>query len=367
MAPSSVHASDAARQAIVFQLPVLKGICVLAVILTHATASIWRPFAWPLAPEVFVNTLARFAVPLFVAMSGFYLSLNPRNQRPLRFYRRTLPGLALPYIVYTAVYLLASRPDLAHILRDGPGHLIHGTASAHLWFLPVIIELYLVHPFLRRWYSRSERPGRLVALAVATQVAYAFLYELVVRPAGPLAGWRDVTVTCTSFLKFVGYFVTGYYLSDNASAILEAVRRRGAFRVATVVWLAAGATLPSVWASQVFSGHLSLWSIASRVVLEVLAIPLTTAAFIMIAARPSGRRWPVPVRWSVRTCGLYSYGVYYLHPLVLTGVAWALYRHAGALMAPGPLRGGLLFLLCALVTVHAVKLLVRLPLTRHLA
>jgi len=80
----------------------------------------------PLAPEVFANTLARFAVPLFIVMSGFYLSLHTRNQHALRFYRRTLPGLILPYVVYTAIYILAKNPNLTHALRAGPGHLLHG-------------------------------------------------------------------------------------------------------------------------------------------------------------------------------------------------------------------------------------------------
>jgi len=50
----------------------------------------------------------------------------------------------------------------------------------------VIIELYLVHPFLRTWYAGSEKPGRLAAVAVAVQVMYVFVHELALL-RGPLS------------------------------------------------------------------------------------------------------------------------------------------------------------------------------------
>jgi len=94
-------------------------------------------------------------------------------------------------------------------------------------------------------------------------------------------------------------------------------------------WMVTGAILPAVWTSQVFSCCPAQWARSSRIALDLLAIPLAVAAFSMIVAWRPAWRWPSPVRRAVHVSGLYAYGVYYLHPIVLTLTAWALYRYFG--------------------------------------
>jgi surface polysaccharide O-acyltransferase-like enzyme len=315
-------------------------------------------------PEVFLNTLARFAVPLFIALAGFYLSLNPRNLRPLRFYRRTLPGLLAPYALYTLVYVLVgSRGSLA-ALGSLPGHLVHGSASLHLWFIPVIVELYLLHPFLRRWYAGLARPGAALAAAVVVQAAYVVAYELVVRPGGVLPLWADVLVTCTSCLKFIGFFVAGYHLHDRADEMMAAARGPRALRLAGAVWLAAGSVVPALWAWQVLAAAPETWSRLSHVALDLLTMPLAAAAFVMLIAWPPECQGRGLLRRLVGSCGLYAYGIYYLHPLVLLYAGRGLARYAGPVTTVAPLRSIVLFVLVAVLSVGAVKALARLPLGR---
>jgi surface polysaccharide O-acyltransferase-like enzyme len=358
-----------ARRALVYQLPVLKGVAVLAVVMTHASASIWRPFAWTIVPEVFVNTLARFAVPLFVVLSGFYLSLNSRNENPTRFYRRALPGLLWPYVLYTVLYAAVRAPDARAFVTSLPEYLRHGSASPHLWFIPVIVELYVLHPWLRRAYVRLQEPAAFVAVAFSAQAAYVCGYELVLRPAGPFTGWADLVVSATAFLKVVGFFVAGYALRDHAAAFVESSRARFSLEVAATVWLATGMLLPALWVSRGTPGHgvSPTWLSASRIALELLTVPLTGAVLTLLAARKERWRVPSPFRWVVTTCGLYGYGVYYLHPFVMLMAARVFYAYARPLMTPGPLRAILMFVTGTVVTIAAVKVLVRLPLTRRLA
>jgi surface polysaccharide O-acyltransferase-like enzyme len=360
---------ETARRSLVYQLPVLKGVAVLAVVLTHASSSIWRPFAWPVVPEVFVNTLARFAVPLFLVLSGFYLSLNTRNEKPLRFYRRALPGLLWPYVVYTALYGAVRAPDARAFVASLPEYLRHGSASSHLWFIPVIVELYVLHPWLRRAYVRLRQPVVFVGGAFVFQAAYLFTYELALRPAGPFTGWADLVVSVTAFLKFVGFFVAGYALRDHAAAFVESSRERFSLEVALTVWLSTGMLLPVLWLSRGIPGHgvSPTWLSASRIALELLTVPLTGAVLTLLAARKARWRVPMPLRWVVTTCGLYGYGVYYLHPFVMQMAARMFYAYARPLMTPGPQRAVLMFVTGTFVTIAVVKVLVRLPLTRRLA
>ncbi len=364
-----VRPDEAARRTLVYDLPALKGVAVLSVVLTHASASIWRPFDWPVVPEVFVNTLVRFAVPLFLVLSGFYLSLNPRNRHAPRFYRRTLPGLLWPYVLYTMVYAAFRAPDARAFFLALPEHLRHGSASPHLWFIPVIVELYVLHPWLRRAYARMARPGAFVAGAFLVQAAYVFVYELVLKPGGPHTGWADAAVSATAFLKFVGYFVAGYALCDHAAAFVESARARFSLEVAATVWLGTGLLLPVLWLTRGTPGHgvSPTWLTASRIALELLAVPLTGAVLTLLAARRERWRVPAPFRLVIRTSGLYAYGIYYLHPLVMMLSARVFYAYARPLMTPGPSRALLMFAAGTFITIALVKVMVKLPLTRRLA
>jgi surface polysaccharide O-acyltransferase-like enzyme len=360
-------AEPTAAQRLVYRLPVIRGVCVLAVILTHATASILSPLAAALVPEVFANTLARFAVPLFVGASGFYLSLNSRNEHAGRFYRRTLPGLVWPYLFYSAVYAIYWDHNLAHVIRRAPDFLLRGSADAHLWFIPVIVELYIAHPFLRRWYGRIAQPSRAVVVALVVQVAYGAFVELATTPGQAIASWSGVAVACSMFLKCAGYFVAGYWLRDNAETVRAVVGRPGVCAFAAATWVVAGGLLPAIWASGFFACCAAAWAVWSSIALEALLIPLSLSAFVMLAGWP--RDWAAPrvLREAVQACGLYSYGVYYVHLIVLYALGKWLWVIAPPMMAMRPLRALLLVVCDAAVSVAVVKLLARLPLTRALA
>jgi hypothetical protein len=78
-----------ARQLLVFGLQGIRGACVLAVIAIHVAGPARFSTRTPVDGfSVFLmlaNSLARFAVPIFVLLSGFHLSLNVRNERPVPF------------------------------------------------------------------------------------------------------------------------------------------------------------------------------------------------------------------------------------------------------------------------------------------
>ena len=99
-----------------------------------------------------INQAARFAVPLFVLLSGASLGLGkalPAGQ----FYRRRVVKLGVPYVCWFAVYTLTQHQSLA------PGALVRrfllGQAAPHLYFVVIIFQLYLLYPLLRRWMARS--------------------------------------------------------------------------------------------------------------------------------------------------------------------------------------------------------------------
>lgn len=125
-----------------------------------------------------LNQLARFAVPLFVMLSGVSLGLKASCPGAGRFYRDRLRKVGVPYLVWTAVYLLYNcRLDPRAL---SPGALARafllGQAAPHLYFIIVILQLYALYPLLKRWVLRAPWTSVLVSFVItwAVQKLFAF-------------------------------------------------------------------------------------------------------------------------------------------------------------------------------------------------
>jgi membrane-bound acyltransferase YfiQ involved in biofilm formation len=118
------------------------------------------------------NQFARFAVPLFIIMSGFLLchtDLSRQSSSMKGFYRRRFGKILWPYFLWSLFYCcltgIIGRNFSAAILQF-PSQLLWGNAYYHLYFVVIIIQLYILYPLLYRWLLRSPRLCLLTALVL---------------------------------------------------------------------------------------------------------------------------------------------------------------------------------------------------------
>lgn len=322
-----------ARQFLVYRLQFLRGICVTAVIATHATAEYSDlGMGWLAAALITINSLARFAVPVFVLLSGFYLSLNSRNQHALRFYQRTLQFLVVPYVLYSFVYTLVFEMPLlpiAALPRTFLRTLAFGNAAYHLWFMLMVLELYVVHPFLARWFRAQTHRGEVVLLAFCVQVVWSLILHMELLPHDLLL---RLALVCTWFVSHIGYFLAGYYLHEHADAVVGGLRKSRTIIVGAALFLLTGIGIGLHFAAPL-AGETPFEDIAKRdIVFELLLPALSVAALpVILKCADIAGGWAAKRSVFARTLnslGLYSYGVYYLHPLALVLLSSVLSRYA---------------------------------------
>jgi surface polysaccharide O-acyltransferase-like enzyme len=350
------------RQRIVFQMQTLKGVCMLGVVLIHV-ADPWRmnPDHWLTAVVWLVNSLPRFAVPLFFVFTGFHLAINTRNDDPIRLYRRTLGRLIVPYLLYSLIYSLPRAWGTTDWARTVTSDVLYGTAGYHLWFVPVMIRAYLVHPFLIRWYRERRRPEYMVVAALVAAIFWPTLASSIAQSLPRLSivlGWLlgPQDSWFTAVFTYVAFVICGYYLFDHSDKIQTA--RRGRLLAALFVWLGT-ATAIAVLAS----GTWSAWRAHS---LGVLATTLTFAALVAILAFVGSlSHWRPVYRNTLNSFGLYSYGIYYIHPACLHVLRLVLVRALG-IRLENPLLYPLLFLLTSLFTLQLVRRMARSSVGRYL-
>jgi len=356
-----------ARRFVVYRLQLLRGTCIIAVIATHVTEG-YREIAmgWLATGLIYANSLARFAVPVFVLLSGFYLSLNSRNQQALVFYRRTLRFLVGPYVLYSFLYTLVfEMPSLplAALPRTIARTLAFGNAAYHLWFMLLVLELYAVHPFLARWYRARDHRGAVVLLAFGVQIIWPSVLQLDLLPHGRLS---TLAFKGLAFLSYLGYFLAGYHLHDYADVVVGMLRQTRSIIIGAIVWLLTGAGVGLHWAAPL-AGDTPFEDAAGQDLVLWLLLPMLSIAalpVILKCAETAGAAQNLAGR-ALSSFGLFSYGVYYLHPLVLVLLSSLLWRYAHLDYDDGLYYAAVFPSVCIL-SLGAVRILSKTPFGRYL-
>ena len=112
-----------------------------------------------------LNSSIRLCVPLFVMISGKLLLGSAREEPYLQFLWRRMSRLLPPFFVWSMIYAFQeSRLQGADFsLSDSLLQFLRGPTEFHLWFMYMILGVYLVAPFLRR-FVRAALPQELTTL-----------------------------------------------------------------------------------------------------------------------------------------------------------------------------------------------------------
>lgn len=162
------------------QLDFARAVAMLSVILIHVTSayvgseSRWTAFG--VNPAFFLNQAARFAVPLFILLSGISLGLGAAPGRAGDFYRGRLRKIGAAYLLWFAVYFAYNRDFHVGAVAVGPlvRSLLLGREASHLYFVVLIFQLYLLFPYLKGAVGRAPWRSVLFSFAITYFVQQAF-------------------------------------------------------------------------------------------------------------------------------------------------------------------------------------------------
>lgn len=251
------------------------------------------------------NSSTRWAVPVYVVISGFLLLGPERREGAIEFWRRRIVRIGIPLVAWGVFYAswgawLESRPrSVSGVLRSVA---IRGDAYYHLWFLYMLLALYLVAPALRA-VLRQLGPAGKIALCVTCFAATLRVPGVPRLPWAWLPGWLEFAP------PYVGYFVLGGILTREPRA------RRPLLCGALAVLAGAVTVLGTAWLA-LRSGSAT----ASRDFQDAASPGVVLlAASVFLLARDLGARLFGPVLDGLARSVL---GVYLIHPLVID-LVWA--------------------------------------------
>ncbi len=277
----------------------------LAVIALHASGPVFRSYPgtptgrWLLAN--LWNSGTRWAVPVYLLLSGYLLLGEGRGEPALAFWRRRAARIGLPRLFWGAAYAVwygaRTFPEVARAV------LVRADAGYHLWFLYAVAVLYAAAPLLRLLLERLPPPG-----AVAACVA-AFLPFLRIPGMRPLVPVEELPRWLELGLPFLGYFLLG--------ALLRRGRAEGPVLPPLLLAAASlGAVVGGTALSTIRQGSVGFRALQDPLSPAVIAL----SASLCLLARRAGSRFPGRSldRWAPAVLG-----VYLVHPMVIELLAMA--------------------------------------------
>lgn len=202
----------------------LRGIAILLVLLIHVLASIqfpifsiqpWQTFA------VFLDQLSRVCVPIFIALSGYGLMMKYSqitftwSEFLKKRVWKLLPAYFVFSVLFYGVFQLKTEWRPVGTPDSFLTQLLLGKADYHLYFVPLIFQLYLLFPFLKKVIARW--PLLAFVGSVLLEVA---LYGYFTNLENPTAYFFRDQQQYTFFFTWLAYFVMGMVLATKQGQIL---------------------------------------------------------------------------------------------------------------------------------------------------
>ncbi len=305
------------REKVVF-FDLLRSVAAVAVVIIHVLGP-YRAELGTIPDSEWIsaitfNSFSRWAVPVFIMITGALMLSDTRPFDPKYYLKRRLGKVLVPFLLWSAFYALLSGTTLQgfdsslalETLKNLPNHATY----YHLGFFYYFIPLYFVVPFLQLFVRRTDRTGVLVLTAFWLALSALFLFKID-------GFWSH------ELILYSGYLLFGYLLFK--------------YRLPALAWLlplGVGALLLTdymVISASFDEGRYTVgrW-MSYKTTNTVLA-----AALVFALCRYLADKLSEGALAKIAFVSRYSLGIYLLHPLFLWPVrAFDLYFAHPLLMIP---------------------------------
>ena len=185
----------------------------------------------------FIGSLMRPSVPLFAMMTG--LLLLPIKEGAKEFYKRRIPRVVIPMVLWSAIYYLipwmtgVAGLDKSIISTLFPfefspsqqmGDALQNIAlipftfngyTTHMWYLYMLVGLYLFMPFFSSWVERHDRTLLTTYMVMwVMSLMLPYLQHLIAPSLFGECAWNSYG-TFYYFAGFSGYLLLGHILAKG--------------------------------------------------------------------------------------------------------------------------------------------------------
>ncbi len=324
----------------------INGLAIVAVVLFHSAgmgfvamfswyhrygSGLIQPRMWVGTPEYYglrlIEQVIVFAIPAFLFVSGYSIAVaTGKNQKTVswKLIFSRMRYLVIPYLVWTTVVLLLSILETRTI---SPIFIllayVTGSSNEVLYFVPLLLQFYLLSPLLVRWARQNWKVLLLVTAVLQVIVQLLYYPELL--------GWNSPLIETLSRLTPKWFFLSRiFWFPLGIICGFRPVELRQTF--APYRWMLLGVALVLVpigmveW--ELYYGLAGQEWLSHR---ETLLDSIFTIALLLSLLTLDEKSLP----WLNQTgkLGSKSYGIYLTHAIFIQYAARLIYHLAPGMLA----------------------------------
>jgi peptidoglycan/LPS O-acetylase OafA/YrhL len=225
------------------EIDYLRGFAILAVIAIHTSARFTDipKINMLLIINVIIDIFSHFAVPSFLFISGFVLSLKYKGSFSKKlFYKKRAISIIPPYIFFSMFYIVIGiifylrGSNLSHLSIAKISSTFFAATSYYHEFFALIVQCYIFYPYIIKLYRKFVNNNRtfiflfsiliiqLIWIAIRDN-AMAFFTSSTYLDS--LAHLKSITSIILNriFLSHIFYFVMGIHVCQNYESVKEKV------------------------------------------------------------------------------------------------------------------------------------------------
>jgi len=190
---------------------ILRGLAILGVVAGHSsnTGLNFAENSLNFNFTVLWRNLLTFSVPMFLAISGYFLAKKPINNANnyFVFLKYQIPRVYIPLLFWSFFWfiflvLIKNKPILSELIR-----LLCFQSSSPYYFIALIIQYYILLPFFKSFANTTGLLISIVASITMTGIIFYFRYYTDIR--------LPLIVYAGNFLTWLMFFVLGLYLGSS--------------------------------------------------------------------------------------------------------------------------------------------------------
>jgi len=304
------------------------------------------------------NSLCRCSVPLFVAISGFFIL--PVKYATGEFFKRRLTRVGIPFVLWCCIYAFYQSftekgglpAALVHILNIPVNY---GTQIGHLWYVYMLLGIYLFAPIISPWLKLASKRSVEFYLAIWAFTGFVPYIHLVFPEIWGECYWNH-TPMLYYFSGFLGYAVLGFYIRN--------------FHSEKSKWdLPLGFALTAlgyVISAAIFSHQLNVAKTVAALELswsfDTINVALMTMGMLLMAKNICFQKSGAWYARCITDVSLQTYGIYLVHIIILDIV----YQHLNQFFASDFLNMPLIGLTASVVSYAVIKIVSYIPKSKYL-
>ena len=293
---------------------ILRIVSIFGVIVIHCVAELClvipiKSKSW--VALVLIDSLFRFAVPVFVMVSGIFMLSPSKNYGIKKLYSKNILRIITSFTFWSLIYMLYHKSDYViagNSFKQIFLSIFNGffAGEYHLWFMYMIAGLYIVTPILRKLVEKKSTTQYFLMIWFIFCIVRNFIY--LVPGIGKYAFGFMNLLKISIAVEYSGYYVLGYYLHNyEIEKPIEISINIGA--CLGTIGIAAITIFTSFRSNEVVTRYLEY-------LLPMTALQ-SAAVFLYIKNKVQGFDPSKKAQKAIYTLSKISFGVYLSHLLII--------------------------------------------------